>query len=72
MYYIIQDLQNTCTYDLQQLHQQSDNLYLQAQILQLLLNREGLYHRVDELTVEERLEALLHRAGSHHTWYVTV
>lgn len=47
---------------------QVDNLYYQAQILQTLLNREGLYHRVDGETVEEKLERLGQKSGSLQVW----
>jgi len=45
-----------------------DNLYYHAQILQSLLNREGLYYRFEGETVEEKLEKLAHKSGSLQVW----
>ncbi|KAK2190913.1 hypothetical protein NP493_65g06037 [Ridgeia piscesae] len=53
--------QNVCT--------TADN-YVQMQILEILLRREGLYFRMDDLTVEERLESLCRNAGNHQQWAV--
>ena len=47
-------------------------MYMQAQILQVFLNREGLYHRVEDKTVEEKLEALLRKCGSLQVWWVEI
>jgi len=65
-----QELQQRPTWDLQQLLRETDNLYCKAQILQVLLNREGMYHRIEQQTVEERLEELVQSAGSMQLWAV--
>ena len=41
---------------------------LQAQLLQALLDHEDLYYRVDDDTVEGKLEKLTNRAGSRQVW----
>jgi len=46
-------------------------MYYQAEILQALLNREGLYFQVAGETVEEKLEKLAHKCASLQVWYVT-
>lgn len=63
-----QDLAKKTTWELIQVLNQTDNIYFQAQILQDLLNREGLYYRVDGDTVEEKLEKLGHLAGTRQIW----
>jgi len=49
---------------------QVDNMYYQAEILQALLNREGLYFQIAGETVEEKLEKLAQKCGSLQVWYV--
>jgi len=58
------------TYDLVQLLSQVDNMYCEAEVLQALLNREGLYFQVGGETVEEKLEKLAQKCGSLQVWYV--
>ena len=48
--------------------QGTENYFIQAQILQLLMNREGLYYRIEDDKVEERLERILMKAGSLQIW----
>ncbi len=64
----LQDLVKRNNWDLAQELMNTDNLYAQAQILQVLLNKEGLYHRIEEKTVEERLDALLRKCCSLQLW----
>jgi len=63
-------LEGKSTGDLVQSLSQVDNMYYQAEILQALLNREGLYFQVGGETVEERLEKLAQKCGSLQVWYV--
>ena len=48
----------------------TSNMYCETQVLQVLLNREGLYYRVEKATVEECLESLSDRAAAHQIWLV--
>ncbi|ELT96852.1 hypothetical protein CAPTEDRAFT_4204 [Capitella teleta] len=50
--------------------QECENSYAQVQMLQVLLNREGLYFRVHNVTVEEKLEKISLRAGTRRQWAV--
>ena len=61
-------LEGKSTGDLVQLLSQVDNLYYEAEILQALLNREGLYYQVAGETVEEKLEKLAQKCGSLQVW----
>jgi len=63
-------INNKSNSELAEIATSSDNFHAQAQALQLLLNREGLHHRVCDITVEERLEALNRTAGQHQQWAV--
>jgi len=63
-------LEGKSTGDLIQLLSQVDNLYYEAEILQALLNREGLYFQVAGETMEEKLEKLAQKCGSLQVWYV--
>ena len=65
---LLQELQNKSTWDLIQLYHHSENQFCQAQVLQVLLNREGLYYRFEDHTVEDRLENLCRRAAGNQTW----
>jgi len=56
--------------DLVEMYHSTDNIYFQAQLLQALLDLEGLYYHVGDCTVEERLEKLTHHAGSRLVWSV--
>ena len=47
---------------------QSDNMYYQAQLLQALMKREGLFYNIDTETVEQKLEKLAHKAGTMQVW----
>jgi len=64
----LQVLEGKSTGDLVQLLSQVDNLYYEAEILQALLNREGLYYQVAGETVEEKLEKLAQKCGSLQVW----
>ncbi len=64
----MQELLKKNNWDLTNEFKNTDNMYLQAQILQIFLNREGLYYRVEDKTVEEKLEALLRKCGSLQVW----
>ena len=64
----IQELQTKSTWELSHFVNETDNMYAQAQILQILLNREGLYYHIENQTVEEKLESLARRAGSAQQW----
>jgi len=66
-----QELEGKSTYDLVQSLSQVDNMYFQAEILQALLNREGLYFQVGGETLEEKLEKLGQKCGSLQVWYAT-
>jgi len=66
-----QELEGKSTYELVESLSQVDNMYYQAEILQALLNREGLYFQVAGETVEEKLEKLAQKCGSLQVWYVT-
>ena len=44
------------------------DLYVRCQILQVLLQREGLYHQFGGATVEQHLEELVQRAGAEQCW----
>jgi len=61
-------LEGKSTGDLVQALSQVDNMYYQAEILQALLNREGLYFQVGGETVEEKLEKLAQKCGSLQVW----
>jgi phosphorylase kinase alpha/beta subunit len=66
-----QEIQGKSTAELVELYNnQQDNMYFQAQLLQALLDQEGLYYRVNDETVEEKLEKLSHRAGARLVWAV--
>jgi len=56
------------TGELVMLLSQVDNMYFQAEILQALLNREGLYFHIAGETVEEKLEKLAQKCGSLQVW----
>lgn len=62
------DLDKKTTWELIQVFNHSNNAYYQAQILQSLLNREGLRYRVDGDTVEDKLGKLCHLAGTQQNW----
>ena len=64
----LQELQNKNNWDLTHQLNNTDNMYMQGQILQVFLNREGLYYRIEDKTVEEKLEALLRKCGSLQVW----
>ena len=63
-------LQNKSNWDLWNIYQSTDNMHCQCQILQTFLNREGLYSRIENITIEERLENLVQKAGTHNKWYI--
>ena len=63
-----QELQHKNNWELIQTLNNTENMYIQAQVLQVFLNREGLYHRLDDKTVEERLDGLLRKAGYLQKW----
>jgi len=64
----VQQLEGKSTRDLVQFLSQVDNMYFEAEILQALLNREGLYFQVAGDTVEEKLEKLAQKCGSLQVW----
>ena len=64
----MQQLEGKSTGDLVQFLSQVDNMYFEAEILQALLNREGLYFQVAGDTVEEKLEKLAQKCGSLQVW----
>lgn len=63
-------MEGKSTGDLIQSLSQVDNLYYEAEILQALLNREGLFYQVAGDTVEDKLEKLAQKCGSLQVWYV--
>ena len=65
---LLQKLNTLSNWELTQNVCETADNYLQMQILQILLRREGLYFRMDEMTVEERLETLCRNAGNHQQW----
>jgi len=70
-YYIpclLQELKGKTPFELVQIYNQAENIYLQAEILQALLNTEGLFYRMDGETVEEKLEHLVQLSGSRQIW----
>lgn len=66
----LEEFSNKTTFELVQRLNQVDNMYYQAQILQALLNREGLCYRLDSDTVEEKLEKLSQKSGSLQVWAI--
>ena len=63
-----QELQKQETWELEQRLLQTDDLYCHCQVLQVLINRVGRHHRIDQMTVEERLEGLIRKGGTHQVW----
>lgn len=64
------ELQSRSSWDLMKMLQDIDNLFVQSQILHILLKREGLYYKVDSLTVESWLQNVCLKAGTHQIWAV--
>ena len=63
-----QGLQDQSNADLWTIYENTSNEYLQCQLLQTFLKREGLYWKIGGHSVEERLEGLVQQAGSHQNW----
>ncbi|CAH1778896.1 unnamed protein product [Owenia fusiformis] len=67
----LNELRRKSTWELAEMVRHTDSVSSQSQLLHVLLDREGPEYRIDDSVVEERLEKLLRRAGSHQQWYVT-
>ncbi|KAI0220911.1 Phosphorylase b kinase regulatory subunit beta [Lamellibrachia satsuma] len=66
----LKTLTNKSNFDLTQMLYESTDLYCQMQILQVFLNREGLFYCIDDLNIKDRLESLCRYAGNHQLWAV--
>ena len=66
----IQKMQHRSSWELCDYYRQTDSLYIHAMILHILLKREGALWRLDDITVEQRLERVCRRGGNHQHWYV--
>ena len=66
--YLFQELLHKSTWDLKEMYNHVENLYKQAQIMKVLMDREGRYMRVNDITVEDHVENLYRSAGSHLKW----
>ncbi|ESP02603.1 hypothetical protein LOTGIDRAFT_224755 [Lottia gigantea] len=64
------ELKNKSTYDLVSIYKSLDDMQPQSQILKVLNDREGPDYRIESYTISERLEKLIHRAGTHKHWSV--
>ena len=63
-------LMDMSNFDLTQKLYESTDSYCQMQILQTFLQREGMSYRIEDVSVEERLETLCRYAGNHQVWCV--
>lgn len=67
---LLQDMQHRSVVELVHALRMTDSYKMKAQILHILLNREGGHYRIEDSTVTQRLEALSQKAGLHRRWWV--
>ncbi|XP_064610521.1 phosphorylase b kinase regulatory subunit beta-like [Liolophura sinensis] len=67
---VYQDMQHRSVVELVHALRMTDSYKMKAQILHILLNREGAHYRIEDSTITQRLEALSHKAGLHRHWWV--
>lgn len=68
--YRCQDLKKEPNHRLMEMLLHVDNLYAKAQMLQILLSREGLYYKPNDHTIEELLSELAQKAAQQQVWLV--
>ncbi|XP_013380761.1 phosphorylase b kinase regulatory subunit beta isoform X2 [Lingula anatina] len=66
----IEELKQLSSRDIVQKLHGFDNMHAQSQILGVLLEREGMEYRIDDSTIEQRLERLLRNSGRKKNWAV--
>ena len=63
-----QELKKEANHRLVELLTQVENMYAKAQMLHVLLSREGLYYKANDRTIEEHLSDLAQKAAQQHVW----